>query len=374
MEGTTRLGNKTVLEGMTEQAATPKRTRESNQAHNSTALRKPTRRSTGTRDTAQHTATWTKARQQAETQTTQRDNKTRDAAEHTTATNSTAQHSTAQHTKKRAKEDRTTRSSPQRHKAGHSRKTISREHGNGRQHRARHTYPGTERGSETKKTKWVWTETAQRQVLGHPKPETEESKSQRQQGHNAHKENKKEGGQKKTQRATPRAARAGKHKKPETVGAPQRGREGKNKKNKNRATTARLAPSKEERQKGQRKGEADQNAPARPARPTRPRRARTSTHVQEPGIASSDPRGEGLASTPKGCSAPAESPVEIRNVQEAGRVSDRVHTRQTTAAHAAQDRSRRDPLASAQSRGPEQVQHGASPACACLGRGRRQAT
>ena len=44
------------------------------------------------------------------------------------------------------------------------------------------------------------------------------------------------------------------------------------------------------------------------------------------------------------------------------RVSDRVHTRQTTAAHAAQDRSRRDPPGKTPSRGPERVRRGARPA------------
>ena len=65
-----------------------------------------------------------------------------------------------------------------------------------------------------------------------------------------------------------------------------------------------------------RKSEAHQNAPGRPARPTRPRRASTRTHARDPGVASSDPQGAVSASTRNSPSAPAESPVERRTVQE----------------------------------------------------------
>ena len=78
-------------------------------------------------------------------------------------------------------------------------------------------------------------------------------------------------------------------------------------------------------------------------------------------MASSDPKGEVSASTRNSPSARAESPVERRTVRETGRVSDRVHTRQTTAAHAAQDRRWRDLPGTTPSRGPERVQHGGSP-------------
>ena len=108
---------------------------------------------------------------------------------------------------------------------------------------------------------------------------------------------------------------------------------------------------------GQTKGEAHQNAPGRPARPTQPSRARTHTHARDPGVASSDPKGAVSASTRNSPRAPAR-----RTVRETGRVSDRVHTRQTTAAHAAQDRSWRDPLGTTPSRGPERVRRGARPA------------
>ena len=132
----------------------------------------------------------------------------------------TARQSTAQHTKKRAKEDRTTRSSPQRHMAGHNGGTISTEHGKGRQHKARHTYPGTGTGQRDKKNKVG--------VEGNrtaPRPRSPKARNRRKQkpettGAQGTRGKKKEGGQKKTQRATPRAAGARKHTKPETVGAP----------------------------------------------------------------------------------------------------------------------------------------------------------
>ena len=120
--------------------------------------------------------------------------------------------------------------------------------------------------------------------------------------------------------------------------------------------------SKERTKNGQRKGEAHQNAPGRPARPTRPSKARTCTHARDPGVASSDPKGAVSAYTRTSPSAPAESLVARRTVRETGRVSDRVHTRQTTAAHAAQDRSRRDPPGTTPARGPERVRRGARPA------------
>ena len=112
---------------------------------------------------------------------------------------------------------------------------------------------------------------------------------------------------------------------------------------------------------GHRKGEAHQNAPTRPACLTWPHRARTGTHTRDPGVAFSDPKGEVSASRQKSPGAPAESPAEKWTVQEIGCVSDRVPTRQTTAAHAARDRSRRDPPGTTPSRGPERVQHRASP-------------
>ena len=76
-------------------------------------------------------------------------------------------------------------------------------------------------------------------------------------------------------------------------------------------------------------GEAHQNAPGRPARATRPRGARTRTHAQDLGVASSDPKWAVSASTQNSPGAPAESPVESRKLPETGRVSDRVHTRKT---------------------------------------------
>ena len=79
-------------------------------------------------------------------------------------------------------------------------------------------------------------------------------------------------------------------------------------------------------------------------------------------MASSDPKGAVSASTQNSPGAPAESPVKRRTVRETRRVSDRVHARQTTAAHAAQGGSRRDPPGTTPSRGPERVRRGARPA------------
>ena len=78
-------------------------------------------------------------------------------------------------------------------------------------------------------------------------------------------------------------------------------------------------------------------------------------------MASSDLKEEVLASTRNSLGAPTESPVQGRTVRGTGRVSDRVHTRQTTAAHAAQHRSRRDSPGTTPSWDPERVRHGASP-------------
>ena len=65
------------------------------------------------------------------------------------------------------------------------------------------------------------------------------------------------------------------------------------------------------------------------------------------------------ASTRNNPCAATESPIEGRTVRETGRVTDQVNT---TAAHAAPDRRRRDPPGTTRLRGPEQMQRGASPA------------
>ena len=175
----------------------------------------------------------------------------------------------------------------------------------------------------------------------------------------------------------PRAPRAGKHKNPETAGAREgRWEERENTNKKKHPKHGQPQPGggqakmKEKMATG--KCEAHQNEPGRPARPTRPRIARTHTHTHT-GVASSDPKGDVSASTRNSPSAPAESPVERRTVQETGRVSDLVQTRQTTAAHAARDRSWRDPPGTTPSQGPKRVRRGARPARPCLGRGQRQA-
>ena len=183
------------------------------------------------------------------------------------------------------------------------------------------------------------------------------------------KKGKKKGGGRRAPRPT--APRAGKHKKPETAGAREEKRKNKEKKTEARATQARRRPNKEEGQNGRRKGEAHRNAPGRPARPTRPRRAHTSTHARDPGVASSHLTGEVSASTPTSSGAPTESPVERRTVGETGRASDQVHTRQTTAAHAVQDRSPEDPPGTTPSRAPNGYDSdGASRPC--LDRGQKE--
>ena len=69
----------------------------------------------------------------------------------------------------------------------------------------------------------------------------------------------------------------------------------------------------------------------------------------------------GTQNTRNSPGAPAESPVKTRRVRETRRVSARVHTRQTTAAHAPKGRSQRDPPETAPSRDPERVQRGSRP-------------
>ena len=101
--------------------------------------------------------------------------------------------------------------------------------------------------------------------------------------------------------------------------------------------------------------EAHPNAPSKATHQTRRRRPRTRTHARDPGVASLDLRGEVSASTRNSPGAPDEDPVERRTARETGRGSDRVHTRQTTAANAARDRRRRDPPGTTSQRGPERV-------------------
>ena len=114
------------------------------------------------------------------------------------------------------------------------------------------------------------------------------------------------------------------------------------------------------REEPQNKREAGPPDPARtPGRVTK----QPQTHpCADPGVASSGPKGDVLASTGRSPGAVAESPVGRRTVWETGPLSDRVNMRKTTAAHAARDQRRTDPQGSAPSRGPEWIQRGASPA------------
>ena len=181
----------------------------------------------------------------------------------------------------------------------------------------------------------------ERQGPGHQGPGSTKSRTQRGrqtaggrkgEGTTTHKEGEKKtkkkkgggrGGRSKQRAPRPRAPRAGKHKKPETAGA-QEGRwedRGRNKHGTKtnrkteqtteaRATPGRRGPNKEEGQHCHKKGEAHQNAPRRPACPTQPRRACKRTHARDPGVASSDLKGEMSASTRNSHGAPAESPVD----------------------------------------------------------------
>ena len=99
------------------------------------------------------------------------------------------------------------------------------------------------------------------------------------------------------------------------------------------------------------------------AGPPDPANKSTNRHTcANPGVASSDPKGEVSTSTRNSLGVLAESHVERQTVWETGHVSDRVHTRQTTAAHAAQDRSQRKPPGTTPSQGAERVRRRASPA------------
>ena len=167
---------------------------------------------------------------------------------------------------------------------------------------------------------------AHRQGPGHPGAETSEGKRQR--GHREREEEKKQ------------------YKK----------KEGKQK-DKNGATPAWRGPSKAEGQSGHRKSEAHQNAAGRPPRPTKPRRASTRTQARDPGVASSDPKKEMLASTRNSPSAPAESRVKRRTVRETGRVSDRVHTHKPP-----QRTPPKTDAGTTPSRGAKRVRRGANPA------------
>ena len=156
-----------------------------------------------------------------------------------------------------------------------------------------------------------------------------------------------------TKEPTKRGRGAGSHKVPghqgpETTesrrqrGRKARGRKGGKRKAKERQQTNTRQPqpgagsaNRETNENSPGKGEAHQNASRRLTRPTRPRRASTGTHARDPGVASSDPKEEVSASTPKNPGAPADQVVERLTASEPGRTSDRVHTHQTTAGNAA---------------------------------------
>ena len=165
----------------------------------------------------------------------------------------------------------------------------------------------------------------------------------------------------------PKAPRAGKRGTRETAEAqPERGKKKKKKKPNNNHRQGNPSPegakqTKSPPRRATRKVRGTKTRPGgRPARPGQEEHAHT--HTRDPSVVSADPKGEVSASTRNSPGAPAESPVERRIVPETRCVTDRVNTRQTTAAHAARDQSRRDTPGTTPPRGPERVQRGARPA------------
>ena len=177
-------------------------------------------------------------------------------------------------------------------------------------------------------------------------------------------------GKKKRKKNTPKGDTRPKRQQTDTgQGGRRPGKKAKEEKNKGaghphkgRANSAQRGPEKHSRQGERAQGsEAHQNAPRRPACPTGPRKASTRPHARQPVVASSDPKGEVSVSTRNSPGAPVDSPIERRTVPQTGRVSDRVQTRQNTAAQAAQDQRRKDPPGITPLPGPEELRHGASP-------------
>ena len=119
------------------------------------------------------------------------------------------------------------------------------------------------------------------------------------------------------------------------------------------------------------KGEAHQNAPRRPACPTRPRRVRTRTHTRDQ--AWRPPIQKGWCGRPHK-TAPVHRPSppskDGRYVKRDASVTGSAHGK-TTAAHAAQDRRRRDRPGTTPSRGWNGYDAERALRC-CLGSGLRQ--
>ena len=142
---------------------------------------------------------------------------------------------------------------------------------------------------------------------------------------------------------------AGNHGKPETAGAQKngqqkkRGRKGeaKGKKNPKKQGRASLEePESKERATRTATGKVRRTKTrpgGRPARPGQEEEARAHT-AEELGMVSSNPKGKVLVPTRNNPGAPAEGCVARQTVRKTSCVTDRLHTRQTTAAHATQDR------------------------------------
>ena len=236
-----------------------------------------------------------------------------------------------------------------------------------------HRTTGTKRKQQTGQRKKIEQQTEQRKKKQRKTPRTKHkggAKKKKKQGGGRQKKIKKKnkgGGQpvcqgprhprpENTDRRTQQGRTNGKRKTPQQTDRPKPG--GGRTKKKDKAATG--------------KGEAHPNAPGRPACPTRPSGARSSTHARDPGVASSDPKGAVSASTLDSPGAPAEFPVKRWAVQETGRVSDRVHTRQPPPrtqpkTDAGGTRQRQPHRGAPNGYNAERAQ---SP---CLGRGQRQA-
>ena len=124
----------------------------------------------------------------------------------------------------------------------------------------------------------------------------------------------------------------------------------------NRAARARRGPNKQRAHQDRPQETVRRTKTRQGGQPARPsQEEHTHTHTQDPGVASSDPKAEVSASTRNSPGALGKCPFKRQTVPEIGRASDRVIRGRTTAAYAAQDRSRRDPPGTTPLPGPERV-------------------
>ena len=137
------------------------------------------------------------------------------------------------------------------------------------------------------------------------------------------KETKKGAGRSERGAPRPRAPRTGRHKKPETAGAREGGREDRRKTNQTKKRQKKKSPKRGQPQPGGgRTKMKDKTATGKvgrtgtgqggpPAPPSQEEHA--PTHTRDPGVGSSDLKGEMLASTRNSPGAPADFPCRKRN-------------------------------------------------------------